>query len=110
MLPKFKNKDWNGLNSSVLNGRVPSQKQFLANDRKVLRFFVHSEYPYTMHYYLADDTMEVREVKSPNSGRGNFSVLLKRQKFPKKFNLDLPGHHVDTEDHIKDSDIQVKLS
>lgn len=66
VLPKFKPKDWYGLNSSVLNGKVPSQKQFLANDRKVLRFYVTSEIPYIVHYYLADDTMEVREVKSPN--------------------------------------------
>lgn len=67
VLPSFKPKEWSGLNSSVHNGRVPSQKQFLANDRKVLRFFVHSREPYILHYYLADDTMEIREVNYPNS-------------------------------------------
>lgn len=66
VLPRFANKAWNGLNSSVMNGRVPSQKQFLANDRKVLRFYAFSEYPYVINYYLADDTMEIREVKYPN--------------------------------------------
>lgn len=67
VLPTFKPKEWSGLNSGILNGRVPSQKQFLANDRKVLRFFVHSREPYILHYYLADDTMEIREVNYPNS-------------------------------------------
>ena len=79
----------------------------MANDRKVLRFYVFSEIPYILHYYLADDTMEVREIKSPNSGRGDFSLLLKRQRFPKKFKLDLPGHNIGDNDYIKDSDIFV---
>lgn len=67
VIPKFKPKEWSGLNSGVLNGKVPSQKQFLANDRKVLRFYIHSREPYILHYYLADDTMEIREVNYPNS-------------------------------------------
>lgn len=67
VLPTFKPKEWSGLNSGVLNGKVPSQKQFLAHDRKVLRFYVHSREPYILHYYLADDTMEIREVNYPNS-------------------------------------------
>ena len=83
--PKFQNKEWNGLNSSVLNGRVPSQKQFLNLDRKVLRFYVFSEIPYIMHYYLADDTMEIREINYANSGKDPFPLLLKRQRFPRKF-------------------------
>ena len=44
-------------------GRMPSQKQFLENDRKVLRFFAYSEIPFVLHYFLADDTLEVREIK-----------------------------------------------
>ena len=67
VIPTFKPKEWSGLNSGVLNGKVPSQKQFLANDRKVLRFYIHSREPYILHYYLADDTMEIREVNYPNS-------------------------------------------
>lgn len=110
VLPTFKPKEWSGLNSRELNGRVPSQKQFLANDRRVLRFFVHSREPYILHYYLADDTMEIREVKYPNSGKStNFSLLLKRQKFPKKFNaLSQPGGSVEN-DSFRDSDIRVGL-
>lgn len=60
-------------------GKVPSQKQFLDNDRKVLRFFCDSEeLPFVVHYYLADDTVEVREVHHPNDGRDPFSKLLQR--------------------------------
>jgi len=103
--PKFHNKEWNGLNSSVLNGRVPSQKQFLNLDRKVLRFYVFSDIPYIMHYYLADDTMEIREINYANSGKDPFPLLLKRTRFPKQFALQQPGHsQVDA--FIKDSDLR----
>ena len=47
-------------------GKVTSQKQFLENDRRVLRFYVFSEIPYVLHYYLADDTVEIREVNFKN--------------------------------------------
>ena len=64
-------------------------RQFLENDRKVLRFYCtwddpHPMYPekrqYVLHYYLADDTIEVREVKEANSGRDAFPLLLSRGK------------------------------
>lgn len=102
--PKFHNKEWNGLNSSVLNGRVPSQKQFLNLDRNVLRFFVFSDIPYVMHYYLADDTMEIREINYANSGKDPFPLLLKRQRFPRQFALNQPGH-TQFENFIMDNDI-----
>lgn len=41
--------------------------------------------PYIIHYYLADDTVEVREVHKPNDGRDPFPVLIKRQRLPKTF-------------------------
>jgi hypothetical protein len=47
--------------------RVQSQKQFLDNDRKVLRFFAKcDDMPYIIHYFLADDTIEVKEVHFNN--------------------------------------------
>lgn len=47
--------------------RVQSQKQFLDNDRKVLRFFAKCEdLPYIIHYFLADDTIEVKEIHFSN--------------------------------------------
>jgi len=60
----------------------------LDNDRKVLRFYTKYEgMPYTIHYYLADDTVEIREVHYPNDGRDSFSLLLRRQKLPSQFGV-----------------------
>jgi len=66
-------------------------EKFLKNDRKVLRFFCvwddrKSLYgdrrPYVLHYFLADDTVEILEVNEPNSGRDPFPVMLKRGPLP----------------------------
>ena len=66
--------------------------QFIENDRKVLRFFcLHDDRdrlygdrrPYVLHYFLADDTVEILEAYEPNSGRDPFPVFLKRCKLPK---------------------------
>ena len=66
-------------------------KQFVAHDRQVLRFYClwddrgalfGDKLPYTVHYYLADDTVEILEVNEPNSGRDPFPVFLKRAKLP----------------------------
>jgi hypothetical protein len=35
-----------------------------------------------IHYYLADDTIEVREKHAPNSGRDPASLLMSRQRVP----------------------------
>ena len=59
-------------------GRVKPQKQFLSNDRKVLLFNVIADNPYIIHYYLADDTIDIREVNFPNNGRDPFPLMLKR--------------------------------
>jgi EF-hand domain-containing protein 1 len=60
--------------------------KFLENDRKVLRFFASwDERDFIVHYYLVDDTVEVREIQRPNAGRDPISILLRRQQLPKKF-------------------------
>ena len=80
------------MEKSLGGGRVPSEKQFLDNDRKVLRFYTrYDELPFIIHYYLADDTCEIREVHHPNDGRDNFALLLKRRKIPYSFNVSQPG-------------------
>lgn len=80
------------LEKKLGGGRVPSQKQFLDNDRKVLRFFTKSgALPFVWHYFLADDTVEIREVHFPNDGRDSFSVYLRRQKLPETFDVNQPG-------------------
>lgn len=67
-------------------------KQFLELDRKVLRFFcvwddrpnMFGEMrPFVIHYYLVDDTLEVRECHQANDGRDPFPVLIGRHKVPK---------------------------
>jgi len=66
-------------------------KKFLANDRKVLKFWCVWDDPslygekrkFILHYFLADGTVEVSEVHTPNSGRDYFPQLLSRCKLPK---------------------------
>lgn len=90
-------------------GRVLSQKQFLENDRKVLKFFAKYEgLKYYVHYFLSDDSVEIREVKIPNSGRQDFPVFLKRRKLPKVFEIAQPGE-VGESNFYKDKDIEVLL-
>ncbi|KAG8445855.1 hypothetical protein GDO86_010589, partial [Hymenochirus boettgeri] len=67
-------------------------KQFLTMDRKVLRFFAlwddsenmfGEKRPVIIHYFLSDDTVEIREVHERNDGRDPFPVFMKRQRLPK---------------------------
>jgi hypothetical protein len=77
-----------------IGASIHDTQKFLKNDRKVLRFFCvwsdqkmyGEQRPYVLHFFLADDTVEVMEIKQPNSGRDAFPALLKRQKLPKNFN------------------------
>jgi hypothetical protein len=65
--------------------------QFLENDRKVLRFQAYwddetlygSRTYVVVHYYLADNTVEVNEAHTRNSGRWSSPVYMKRQKLNK---------------------------
>ncbi|KAL3892161.1 hypothetical protein ACJMK2_004395 [Sinanodonta woodiana] len=87
------------------------QKQFLEMDRKVLRFFcvwddrdaMFGEMrPFVIHYYLVDDTLEIREVHTPNDGRDPFPVLIGRHKVPKdRTNVEssFPGVVMELSDH-----------
>lgn len=75
-------------------GKVNCAKQFLDHDRKVLRFFCGCEdLPYVIHYFLADDTIEIREVHHPNDGRDAFPKLLNRQRLPFRSDVNQPGLH-----------------
>lgn len=78
---------------------IAATQKFLKNDGKVLRFYCvwtdtkmyGEQRPYIIHYFLADDTVEVLEVRQANSGRDPFSSLLKRQKLPKVFQETAPN-------------------
>lgn len=71
-------------------------QQFLHHDRKVLRYFAHSETPFTpigktykkkyiICFFLSDNSLEVRDVRdaSESKGAGTFPKFLKRQRLPK---------------------------
>lgn len=76
-----------------MHAGIDATQKFLQNDGRVLRFYAQWDddkmygeiRPYIVHYFLADDTVEVQEVAIPNSGRDPFPSLLKRQKLPKNF-------------------------
>lgn len=85
-----------------LGGGHPNDglKKYLDNDRKVLSFKMiwndntleGGAYHYTLNYFLADDSVEVKELRFQNSGRDPFPLLLSRQKLPKKaINTVYPG-------------------
>ncbi|KAM4730859.1 EF-hand domain-containing family member C2 isoform 2-T2 [Anableps anableps] len=83
-------------------------KQFLDFDGKVLRFhclwddtknIFGDQRELILHYYLADDTIEVFEVIPPNSGREHVSKFLSRSKLPKT--------GAACEDYYRDSDLTV---
>uniref|UniRef100_UPI0037E72337 EF-hand domain-containing family member C2 n=1 Tax=Semicossyphus pulcher TaxID=241346 RepID=UPI0037E72337 len=73
--------------------RHDTLKQFLDHDRKVLRFFclwddTESQFgdprELILHYYLADDTIEIQEVISTIRGRNTMPKFLRRSKLPKR--------------------------
>ncbi|CAG9561858.1 unnamed protein product [Danaus chrysippus] len=68
-------------------------RQFLDFDRQVLRFHGYwddresefgSIHLLEIHYFLADDTMEIKEVLPPNSGMEAGPMFLKRMRLPRK--------------------------
>ena len=66
-VPKRDNSMKDYLEHKLGGGKVHSQKQFLEFDRKVLKF--DSKYDglnYIIHYFLADDTVEIREIHQNN--------------------------------------------
>ena len=65
--------------------------RFLKLDRKVLQFnAVYDDRDslfgdlrlFIIHYFVVDDTLEIREVYAKNDGRDPFPVLLRRQRVP----------------------------
>merc|ERR1712144_173540 len=67
-------------------------QQFMENDRRVCRFFatmddlLTAQYecrPFTLLYFLADDTVEIREQYPLNCGRDNFPIFFRRGKLTK---------------------------
>jgi len=66
--------------------------KFLTLDRHVLRFFAiwddreqlfGEARKFLIHFYLSDDTMEIKEVHEANNGRDPFPTLVARQRMAK---------------------------
>jgi len=66
-----------------------NMQQFMENDRQVCRFFAvlddvateqYERRPFTILYFLSNDTVEIRERYPLNCGRDNFPIFLKRTK------------------------------
>ena len=80
-------------------------KQFLDHDRHVLRFYCYWDDTDSMfgdpremvlHYFLADDTIEIREMIPSNAGRDATPMFLRRAKLPKDVEkLRQPGEATD---------------
>ncbi|KRX10772.1 hypothetical protein PPERSA_00942 [Pseudocohnilembus persalinus] len=87
-------KEYKEYNEVKLGGGHPNGglHKYLENDRKVLSFNVYWNDTslegglnfYILNLFLADDTMEIKEVRTNNSGKDPFPLLLNRQKVPKK--------------------------
>jgi len=78
-------------------------QQFLEWDRKVCRFYavlddlslpVFERRPFQILYFLADDTVEIREQYPLNSGRDNFPIFFRRARL-EKGKMDLRGPMAD---------------
>jgi len=78
----------------MLGGNRKNSKlqQYLANDRKVLRFHCywddHTRYGtrqyYILHYFLSDDTVEISECYARNCGRDPYPIFWRRSPLKKK--------------------------
>eukprot|EP00746_Dinoflagellata_sp_MGD_P074116 gnl/MRDRNA2_/MRDRNA2_29981_c0_seq1.p1 gnl/MRDRNA2_/MRDRNA2_29981_c0~~gnl/MRDRNA2_/MRDRNA2_29981_c0_seq1.p1 ORF type:complete len:762 (+),score=175.42 gnl/MRDRNA2_/MRDRNA2_29981_c0_seq1:63-2288(+) len=69
-----------------------NMQQFMENDRKVCRFFAvlddmataqYERRPFTILFFLADHTVEIREQYPLNCGRDNFPIFFRRGKLRK---------------------------
>jgi len=67
--------------------------KFLTLDRHVLRFYAMWDdrkqlfgeaRRFLIHFYMADDTMEIKEIHTANNGRDPFPTLVQRQRMSKK--------------------------
>ncbi|CAD7942901.1 unnamed protein product [Amoebophrya sp. A25] len=79
----------NMLNGGHINKNM---QQFMEKDRKVCRFYAivddlltpqYERRPFIIMYFLADDTIQIREQYPLNSGRDGFPILCKRMRMPK---------------------------
>lgn len=71
---------------------VDTRGPFIRHSDHVLRFWSYWDdrsklygdlRQFVIHYFLADDTIEIREILRPNSGYEAYPLFLRRAKIPK---------------------------
>lgn len=86
----------------------------MTNDRKVLCFDIMWNDTtlcgginyYKLNYFLADDTVEVKEIRKQNNGKDPFPLLLRRKPLPKDpFLTHYPGMSLKKEEHYRPKDL-----
>jgi len=103
------------LGATVDNG---GRKDFLEYGRRVLRFYCEwlddtmfgEKNFYILHYFLADQSIEILEKASNNSGRDPFPKLMNRQKVRKEWQCnDAGGRYQDENpnDFLSWEDLQI---
>ncbi|XP_060785820.1 EF-hand domain-containing family member C2 [Neoarius graeffei] len=89
---KFRQKQEDSMKPLRPYERQDTLRQFLNHDGNVLRFYCYWDDTQSMygdcrelilHYFLADDTIEILEVRYANSGRDTAPKFLHRSKLPK---------------------------
>lgn len=77
-----------------------NQQQFMEKDRMVCRFYCYSDdikthvferRPFTIFYFLSDDTVQIIEQFPMNCGRAGFPTFCKRQRIPKAMETEVRG-------------------
>ncbi|KAJ3323302.1 EF-hand domain-containing member C2 [Blyttiomyces sp. JEL0837] len=94
-----------------------SLKKFLENDRHVLRFYciwddtnsVFGDVRHmVVHYYLSDDTIEIRESIPANSGRESNTLFLRRCRLPKHKSKGFYGQlSENTQEYFSERDLTI---
>merc|ERR1712106_156426 len=91
-------------------------KRFLTLDRKVLRFSAVWDdrdmkfgemRPFIFHYFLVDDTLQIREVYKPNDERDPFPILSERARIPIN-RYDIPETFPTCLMEVSDAEVQGK--
>merc|ERR1719191_2660606 len=90
-----------------------NMQQFMEHDRKVCRFFAvlddlgtpqYERRPFTILFFLADNTVEIREQYPLNCGRDNFPIFFRRGKLTKEVKALGPQDQIPKAEHL----VQIK--
>lgn len=115
-IPPPDSKEYKEYHEVALGGGHPNGglDKYLNNDRKVLSFDIMWNDTtlcgginyYKLNYFLADDTVEVKEIRKQNNGKDPFPLLLRRKALPKDpFLTHYPGMSLKKEVNYRPEDL-----